>query len=101
MLSKKRGSGWEGFISLLNRPSSVTTRKVLCLITGRGADGISLQELMKACSENAPQTISGTVTGVRSTATSVGLNPDDVVHRNNAGQFLAGKLLLENELPLP
>lgn len=100
--NKKKGprlQGWEGFLALLEGPGNATARKVLALVQG-ASDGMDRHALAKQL-ETDVQVVTGTITGVAKKAAAAGVDPADVIARDQGGKYRPGRLMAQHGPPMP
>ena len=95
------GSPWERFCNDIRAIDCTRLRKILAIIKGRGQVGIELHELSRAVGDSKFLKTSGTISGVRLKAEKFGLNVDDLIVRGDDKLFRPGKILQENDPPVP
>jgi len=95
-----KGSPWQRFCADISSPECVLIRKILAIVRGRGQSGIELQELAHTVGCKSLQA-SGTVCGIEKKAEKYGLRSSDLVVRGADKLYRPGKVLQENEPPIP
>jgi hypothetical protein len=91
---------WDEYCKKLKDNKYLKQRKVLALIKGAGSRRITVQELAKNLKVEG-FAAGGTVSGIKKTAGSFGIQAEQIVIRDEDGHYRAGELLEQFQPPEP